>query len=163
MLDMQADVTLAQGPTVTIGAAALDVIAAEGKQSADGLETGGILLGHDTGDDIAIAHAGGPGARAQRGPRFFLRDLNHAQAVAAAAWDVDKSQWIGEWHTHPSGPLAPSERDLLSYQTHLRDAELAFDRFVSLIVVLEPEGLAITTWIIDSHTARPVALRRGND
>ncbi|MCB8046019.1 Mov34/MPN/PAD-1 family protein [Microbacterium oxydans] len=43
------------------------------------------------------------------------------------AWHVDGSQWVGEWHTHPTGPMTPSDRDLASYYAHLSDAELGFD------------------------------------
>ncbi len=106
---------------VTITDVALSAIAREALRSVDGLETGGILLGDDATDGIVIRHAGGPGPKATRGERTFMRDLDHARRLADSAWSEDRSQWIGEWHTHPTGGLSPSEVDLHSYMRHLHD------------------------------------------
>jgi integrative and conjugative element protein (TIGR02256 family) len=156
--------TTANNPTVEIAANALDTIAEEAKRSTDGLETGGILLGQDTPRCISIRQAGGPGPNAQRGSRTFLRDRDHAQQLADAAWHEDNSQWIGEWHTHPSTDLIPSDLDLNSYLRHLRDPELHLDRFLAVIVGLVPSGgITAVTWLITEEHAQPVPLRRIND
>lgn len=132
-------------------------IASEAARSGDGLETGGILLGTDDFEGITIRHAGGPGPEALREPRRFLRDLAHAQHLAELYWREDQSQWIGEWHTHPSGDLNPSRYDLESYGRHLHDRELGFSRFIAMIVGLSPRGLATSVvWVINHHSARPV-------
>lgn len=128
---------------------ALDSIVAEAAASLDGKETGGILLGHTWDGHIVVTGAGGPGARARRTAVTFDRDLLHAQELANAAWMQDRSQWIGEWHTHPGGALAPSPRDVASYLTHLRDAELCFDQFVCVIAgLLSTDGLPLSAWIV---------------
>lgn len=148
-------------PDVSITEAALDVVAREARQSRDGLETGGILLGHDYGQRIEIRHAGDPGPNAVRGTHTFDRDLAHATALAEAAWIRDRSQWLGEWHTHPNQELVPSPRDLTSYLRHLNDPDLDFDRFIAIIVGLDADkGIVTVTWLIDRDQAQPISLRR---
>lgn len=161
---LQGGMTTASNLTIEVAANALNTIADEAKRSSDGLETGGILLGHDTPRRISIRQAGGPGPNAQRGPRTFLRDRDHAQQLADAAWQEDSSQWIGEWHTHPSTDLIPSYLDLNSYLRHLRDPELHLDRFLAVIVGLGPSGgITAVTWLITEDRAQPVPLRRIRD
>lgn len=148
-------------PSISITDSALAAIAVESTRSADGLETGGILLGCESANAIRIRHAGDPGPSARRAPRNFLRDLQHAQQLAHEAWTRDGSQWIGEWHTHPSGDLTPSELDLDSYLRHLHDPDLQLDHFVAIMV----SGDANTTptaaaWLIERHQAQAVPLRR---
>lgn len=110
-------------------------------QSADGRETGGILLGHgpDAGGLIRVTEAGDPGPAARREPGFFLRDLGHAQSLAAAAWERSKAVWVGEWHTHPHGDPQPSSTDLSTYAGLLLSAGLEFEAFVSVIAIPEPD------------------------
>ncbi|MGQ3383258.1 Mov34/MPN/PAD-1 family protein [Glutamicibacter sp. TV12E] len=137
----------------------------EAKRSYDGLETGGILLGTETrSGNIIIRHAGDPGPGAQRGQNTFIRDLEHAQKLAQTAWNTDKSEWIGEWHTHPSGPLSPSNVDLHSYLRHLHDRELAFARFVAIIACVDSSGRTTTaTWLIDSKQIQRIKMEKMND
>lgn len=122
-------------PSVRLTPSAAEAIAVCARASADGNETGGIVLGHDTGTELLVTLAGDPGPNAVRTPRRFLRDLAHAQALADAAYDDDGSVWIGEWHTHPRGPAEPSPLDRRTYQSHLADPSLGFDRFLTLIVL----------------------------
>ena len=137
-------------PAVTITDDALSAIAREALRSVDGLETGGILLGHDATDRIDIRHAGGPGPNASRGERAFMRDLNHARRLADCVWLEDRSQWIGEWHTHPTGVLSPSEVDLNSYMRHLHDPELGFNKFVAIIAGFDSSArVVVATWLVD--------------
>lgn len=146
---------------MTITDVALTVIAREALRSVDGLETGGILLGADTTDGAGIRHAGDAGPNAKRGERTFLRDLDHAQHLADSAWLEDGSQWIGEWHTHPAGELAPSDLDLHSYMRHLHDAELGLDQFVAIIAGFgSSAGVVMTTWLIERDRIRSVPLKK---
>ena len=146
-------------PAISLTAAALELIAREASQSLDGLETGGILLGTETPQQISIRHAGDPGPHARRGPRNFLRDLDHAQQLANTAWQEDGSQWIGEWHTHPSTDLIPSDLDLDSYLRHLYDPDLRLDRFVTIIVGPQPNGgISAVTWLITRHHVHAMPL-----
>lgn len=112
-------------------------------------ETGGILLGHaDPGTPAVVRSAGDPGPRAIHEPQRFLRDLGHARALAARAWKDEGAEWIGEWHTHPTGDRAPSTVDVAAYRRHLTDPDLNFELLVSLIVFMSGELLAMSAWIV---------------
>lgn len=138
---------------VIIAGAAWEAIRRETSAADDGLETGGILLGHDAGDHIRITIAGDPGPNAHREPKSFLRDLDHAQKLAASAWETDHSQWVGEWHTHPDTEPVPSPIDLDSYAHHLADPDLAFSHFASLIVGSINAQTAVAAWIVTEDAA----------
>lgn len=120
--------------------------------SADGAETGGILLGRgpDATGMIVVEEAGDPGPKADRRADFFLRDLEHARRLAAGAWERDQTIWVGEWHTHPKGPLQPSPRDLHTYVALMTDAALEFRAFVSIIVVPDPDWTTprLLPWVL---------------
>lgn len=117
------------------------VIFAESLASADRLETGGILLGHDheSRELMEVTRAGDPGPGARRERRRFLRDLEHAQELADIAYEEDGSVWLGEWHTHPNESPLPSPRDLSTYLKLLGDPSLDFTRFASIIVTADSE------------------------
>ena len=135
---------------VDLSETAAATIAHEARRSADGNETGGLLLGelHDDGH-YDVRHAGDPGPHAIRQPAFFLRDLAHAQHLATATWTLDRSQWIGEWHTHPRGPAHPSGTDLTTYGHLLDDPDLVFTAILSIIVSPGPGGLSSwTAWSV---------------
>lgn len=132
---------------VVISAAAVQTIGEEAKASEDGRETGGLLLGQLRTDHVLVRYAGGPGPDATRAPTRFLRDLKHAQALADAAWQLDCSVWIGEWHTHPTAGPEPSPCDLRTYTQHLADPDLSLPVFTSLI------GSARTRRLLEQHQA----------
>lgn len=125
--------------------------------SSDGNETGGILLGHDLDGGLRVTTAGAPGPSAVRTPTRFLRDLAYSQGLADEAYDRDYSVWLGEWHTHPTGPAEPSPLDLRTYSSHLASADLAFERFLALIIVpCTTHGWAevnIVPWLVTSKAA----------
>ena len=139
---------------------AADGITVAAADSADGNETGGILLGILYEDGTAeVRRAGGPGPVAVRTPAFFLRDLGHAQRIAAEEFALSSSVWIGDWHTHPHSALVPSTRDLATYAGLLTDPELSFPAFLALIVGpsrlgwIQPQ---IVGWACQDGRALPV-------
>jgi integrative and conjugative element protein (TIGR02256 family) len=149
-------------PSVTITRPVADAIAQHAAMSADGNETGGIVIGHDLGDSLAVTAVGGPGPNATRTPNRFLRDLDHAQQLADEAYDDDGSVWIGEWHTHPTGPAQPSPVDLATYADHLANPALGFRRFLAFIVLPCPthqwEHINLAAWVIESDQATLVSI-----
>lgn len=136
---------------VLVPSRALDVIRAESAAAPDGFETGGILLGHM--DPLRLTAAGGPGPGAVRTRSFFLRDLQYSQAFAARETAVSGAQWVGEWHTHPTGPPYPSPTDLSTYRRLQHNPDTAFsDGVLSLIVVPDGIGWLMTAWwCVDGH------------
>jgi len=154
--------------SVHVSAAAFVAIAESARASADGLETGGILLGYDPGElgTTLVLEAGDPGANAERRRDFFRRDLAHAQRLADEAYARTCSRWIGEWHTHPRGALAPSWRDLRTYRRFLRDPELQFATFLSLIVGPGEDGWErprLAAWLIELRRVLPALLHPSAD
>lgn len=116
-------------------------IATAAALSVDGRETGGILLGRDPDAVglIKVVCASGPGPHAIRGPSSFLRDLNYSRRLARLAYERERLQWVGDWHTHPQGPRVPSAFDLRTYASHLSNPELNFEAFVAVIVTPDHE------------------------
>ncbi len=143
-------------------ASAVAAIRALAPESADGRETGGILIGRGPDADglIVVDQAGDAGPGAIRRADFFLRDRAHAERLAEAAWDDRQAVWVGDWHTHPMGGPQPSERDLRTYTGLLAAAELEFEVFTSIIVVPDPtagwERPVLTPWLFPrTDTRRP--------
>lgn len=133
---------------------ALDVIRTDTAAAQEGMETGGILLGQGGGrPDFVVMVAGSPGPKAVHEPTRFVRDLDHATALAAQAWTELQAVWIGEWHTHPTTGLTPSDADLTSYQRHVQDPDLGFDRFLSLIVATGGGAPTLAAWVVEPGQA----------
>lgn len=126
----------------------------------DGCETGGILLGHQEGRTFRVTVAGDPGPMAIRTPDRFRRDPDHAQQLADQAWTDDRSVWIGEWHTHPRGPVAPSDLDLNTYLSLLQDPELGLQDFLSIIVIPNSRAAVLYPWVLTATTGSLAALTR---
>lgn len=140
--DPQRQVPAAAQVKVAITPIALEALGRHVRAGGNGVETGGILLGHETPTAYHILVAGGPGPGAVRTPTSFNRDLAHAENLAEQAWQQHRAVWLGEWHTHVHVPPLPSETDLSSYLRHLDDVDLGFDHFISIIVgpVGTPDG-----------------------
>lgn len=147
---------------VVLSSTAAAAISREAPASVDGRETGGVLLGHDTGGRLVVTVAGGPGTGADRRVDGFVRDLAHAQRLGDDAYDRDSSVWIGEWHTHPKGPRELSAIDMATYRRLLDDDELGFERVVSLIVTpCAVHGWSethVTAWVVDGDGAHSVPI-----
>lgn len=133
-------------------AAVMSMRAAYGATRPD-LETGGALFGAGELDAVRITAALGPGPNAVHEPSFFLRDLEYTQAAAEQLYRADGSQWIGEWHSHPSGQLMPSARDVETYARHLADPELDFRYFVALIASRTANDSTVTAWVLVAPTS----------
>ncbi|HEY5052927.1 MAG TPA: Mov34/MPN/PAD-1 family protein [Solirubrobacterales bacterium] len=120
---------------VVISERVMDEVRNMARDSEDGSETGGILLGFEEIDgSFWVTEAGGPGPLAERSPTYFCRDLDHAEVIAERAFSIDGSQWVGDWHTHPGGPNALSHVDLRSYREVLVNSDLE----VFLAILLRP-------------------------
>jgi integrative and conjugative element protein (TIGR02256 family) len=146
-------------PRVVLAASAHASIEAVCAEATDGLETGGILLGHQHADGhLTVTVAGDPGRRAERRRRSFRRDHDHAQALAGAAYAHDRRVWVGDWHTHPLGPEHPSPVDLRSYGDVLSDQDLGFEMFLSIIAVPSTPRPLLWSWIVTSTTITPAGM-----
>lgn len=142
--------------TVGITQGALTSIRTIIARSDPTLETGGALFGHENA--LVVTFASGPGPNAVHEPGYFLRDLEHTRLAADRAHKLDRSQWIGEWHTHPNGPPEPSPLDLNTYIAHLVDSELRFQRFIALIGSPNPRP-HLSVWVL-AQSSDGIELRR---
>lgn len=136
-------------------------IAELARTSTDGLETGGAVFGHTSEGTVWVNAATGPGPEALRRIDRFQRDLAFTHRQALDIYERSGSEWVGEWHTHPTGTLVPSGIDLATYQRHLADPDLRFDVFVSIIVGPKQHWSNAMCWMVTSTTAigHPVLLR----
>lgn len=88
---------------------------------ADGLETGGVLIGRYTafGDRVIVSRASGPPRDSQRYRFNFVRGTAGLTARFERAWRQGL-YYVGEWHLHLEGSTHPSDTD--------REQVLAFSR-----------------------------------
>ena len=101
---------------VRLSAKARSRIVEEARASRDGLEVGGMLLGHPDRpwrSEIKISLAGGPGPRAKRRAGAFGSDHGHDIELAGEfTRSGSRLVQIGQWHSHPSGDDRASAADL---------------------------------------------------
>lgn len=138
--------------TIKVISSALATMREEIALTPPHLETGGILLGTLEPWNVTVAGHAGPGA--VRTPAFFLRDLEYAQQMAAVEFERSGAIWIGEWHTHPSGPQHPSATDLDTYQNLQYQARGPLRAGVISIIITTCNGcLNLTAWSCVNRTA----------
>lgn len=140
-----------QHRSIIIQQRVVNLIRTEISRNANGRETGGILLGSAASDSVTIQHAGKPGPQAIQTPTSFSRDRDYSQSFADACWAYDQSVWVGEWHSHPTAPPIPSEKDTETYEEILADPDLAFDVFISIIAAPQQDTLLLCGWWYDSQ------------
>lgn len=76
-------------------------------------DSGGILLGSVRGRHLEITGLTMPEATDERTVMSFVRQDHAHQAAADFGWrhSMGDVGFMGEWHTHPSGPQVPSMID----------------------------------------------------
>jgi integrative and conjugative element protein (TIGR02256 family) len=77
------------------------------------LETGGILLGVATSNDVWVEAMIGPGLASEHWPTRFVPDAGYQQGELARMYEESGRclQYLGDWHTHPNGSPALSWTD----------------------------------------------------
>lgn len=156
--DMFSDVAPSTPGLVRLSAAARRAIETEVVRTDANLETGGVLLGHNLEAEILVSVAGGPGPGAVHQARRFDRDTHYASKLADEAWDRDRSQWIGEWHTHPTSSLMPSQVDLSTYRTHLREGNVGPGAFLSLLVRSRGQNCTMVGWAVTQSSLERIMI-----
>jgi len=101
-------------------------------------ETGGTLAGRYSDDsrvaEVTRALAAPKGAPA--GKTWFVRPSDDEDPALHQLFLRSKGQirYIGEWHTHPGGILAPSRRDVATLQDLAISSEVASDTPILLLI-----------------------------
>lgn len=78
------------------------------------LETGGMLIGYRKGSDAIVTDVVGPGPNAIHKKLFFEHDNNWQRKQADELFYATDGQlrYLGDWHSHPDGPVQTSSLDL---------------------------------------------------
>jgi len=71
--------------------------------------------------------------------RFFIRTKH----------EYTRFNYIGEWHSHPSFAVRPSETDVATMRGIVGDAEFQGSFAVLMIVRLDPSTLTTAAWVFD--------------
>src|SRR4051794_19882506 len=100
MSHLQSWMTRRRG-TLWIPPQLMAIVVAEGWQRFP-METGGVLLGHSTGQDGYVCTVIGPGPHAKHQHTRFEPDSDWQAQRTAEAWHSDRTlEYLGDWHTHP--------------------------------------------------------------
>ncbi|MEU7443989.1 Mov34/MPN/PAD-1 family protein [Streptomyces sp. NPDC044780] len=74
------------------------------------------------------------------------------------AFAADRSVWVGEWHTHPTGRPVPSARDTATYRGLLDDPELGFHSVIAVIFAPQQGRWTGAAWTCHSGRITPAQL-----
>lgn len=100
-------------------------------------ERGGILIGSYRGPHIEVTDYTEPGPKDLAGLSSFTRVDGQHQLAATDAWrrSNNTTTYVGEWHSHPSGPPHPSDLDRQTWK-----AVIARLNTPCLFVIVSPTG-----------------------
>jgi len=95
-------------------------------------EQGGILMGERRGEHIVVTHASTPGKGDRSWYSGFIRSKSRHQRFIDRIYKETqgKSNYIGEWHSHPEPNPQPSITDTSSWKRNL----IASDLHILMIV-----------------------------
>jgi len=112
-------------------------------------ETGGILIGYvgDNGDYV-ITHITGPGMEASHGRFRFKPDHAYQQATINRIFEETSggSDYLGDWHTHPSGGCSMSWLDHRTLQRIGTTSGINISFPVMMIVCDGREKWGVSAW-----------------
>lgn len=105
-------------------------------------ETGGVLLGALKGNELDIDWASGPGDASLHTTISFVLNTEYAQGCIDTANDLSNGRlrFFGEWHSHPSGSLSPSQNDLRALKRLALSQHANIDVPIIVIAVLDKDG-----------------------
>ncbi len=126
-------------------------------------EIGGQLFGEQLApSDFCITELS---IQARRGSfARFVVDLVEAGRNALRFFDRTEHQYkrfnyIGEWHSHPSFDVEPSNKDVETMMNLVTDPTFKGSFAVLMIVRLDDDELAMGAWLFNPHgSARPIDL-----
>lgn len=78
------------------------------------METGGLLAGYWTNDEVVVTDVIGPGPAAKHDRFNFEPDYRWQSEVIGSFYDENEGRltYLGDWHTHPAGTTDPSSLDI---------------------------------------------------
>jgi len=126
-------------------------------------EIGGILMGEQVAPDHFRIVDFSVDDKTGTAAHFVRSTEHHAEALASffqkTGSDFKRFNYLGEWHSHPSFPVRPSQEDIMSMQS-LVHGERDIDFSVLMIVRLRCFfGLEAAAYMFVRHSGpRDVAL-----
>ena len=125
-------------------------------------ETGGLLVGYDDPSGAPVVTAVvGAGPRALHAAARFRPDARFQQERLAELYEQSgrTSRYLGDWHTHPNGVVAPSRRDRRVLRRISRTRAARVPRPVMVIAGPAPgrgDELLVAAWVLAGSTGRRV-------
>lgn len=122
-------------PSVSIGLSQVKELLSEALRTFP-LETGGILMGFESGWQLVVTAVIGPGPGAVHRRRSFIPDAEWQSARVAEVYAQSgrTEQYLGDWHTHPRGSTRASLTDYFAARTIARHAPARCPRPLMLIL-----------------------------
>lgn len=104
--------------SVLVPHAVIASIRAKAPTTKGNIEHGGLLLGYRKAEALEICSATFPSHWDDGTPTLFKRSARGHSIAALREWvrSDHTVDWIGEWHTHPTGRVRPSWIDLRSWR-----------------------------------------------
>ncbi len=115
-------------------------------RQSEGVETGGILVGHysKNHDWATVTDLSGPPADSRQGRAFFHRGVKGLQKWINELWSMKQRYFLGEWHYHPFASPEASADDERQMKDHSENIQLMCPEPIMLIVGGNPNGLWLT-------------------
>ena len=140
-------------PIVEVSSAALSRIDALAQASKEH-ETGGILVGFNVGRNITILEASDAGPKAQHSPIRFQRDTEYCRQFLAQSFAQNRSDYVGEWHSHVAAPGRLSLGDLGTVARIFIDPDYDFVSFVLLLAVVRKRDSQLLVYVAERDKAQ---------
>lgn len=138
-------------PKVLISSKAISVIEEESRNGT--METGGALFGVIGQEGtIVVTHATKPGPNAFHAPGAFEKDLQYQQNLLNRMNEKYNVDYVGEWHKHLGQMNCPSQGDLDTASSILKDPEWNKERLVVIIVNVVQDQVLISPFFISRNT-----------
>lgn len=122
------------------------------------LEVGGVIAGYWNGNSVVITECVGPGAEATHLPATFVPDYQfHAREIERIyAASNGRDVYLGDWHSHPSGPAALSALDKRTLRSIAKDQGAQCPRPVMLLLAEDKVAWSLYAFTLaDSCWMRP--------
>lgn len=120
-------------------------------------ETGGVILGYFSSQDVVVTHAIGPGQRANHGLYHFTPDYQFQEDEIARIYTESNRTtfYLGDWHTHPAGSEEMSGKDRTTLKT-IAKSKAARLKCPIMMILSEETNWKMLAWqgVID----RPLGL-----
>jgi len=151
--------------TAWISNASADMLFAEADRTFP-LETGGILMGYPTGNEIIISEIIGPGPQAIHCAHSFTPDYEYQEAEVARLYATSYRKWtyLGDWHTHPRQKFPDlSAKDIQTLQRIAGSKKARVATPIMLLSSGQPTAWKLNIWQwqpgkLFKSKARPVPL-----